>query len=462
MSRAPSKTFHALSVRNFRLFVVGQIISTSGTWMQTVAQAWLVLKLTDSGLALGLVTATQFVPMLVLGPFGGVVADRVDKRKLLLVTQALAGVLALALGILTLTGTVQLWMVFVLALGLGLTSAFDMPARQAFVFEMVGTDKLANAVSLNSTVMNTGRLVGPALAGVSIAVFGTGVCFLLNAFSYAATLVALGAMRTHELHPAQPAIREKGQLRAGFRYVWSTPALRTPLLLMAAIGTFTYEFQVSLPIVAKFTFDAGAGGYSLLLSTMSIGAVLGGLLVASRLEPTHRHLGQAGFAFGGVVALAAVMPTLALTALTMPLVGAASIVFITQANATLQLTAVPQMRARVIALYGVAFLGSTPIGGPVVGAIGNAFGGRTALLMGAAAALGAVGLAWRSLLASTEPRPVSATTSSRDALDGATRDDQRPTRPVVPLRRPEAVGVASPRLVPAEVEAEPQPEPAVA
>ncbi len=394
---AARRAFPALAVRNFRLYAFGQTISVSGTWMQSVAQAWLVLKLTDSGLALGLVTATQFIPMLLLGPFGGVVADRVDKRRLLQTTQVISGSFALTLAMLTLTGAVQLWMVFLLAFGLGVTSAFDMPARQSFVFEMVGAGNLTNAVSLNSIVMNAGRLVGPAVAGITIAVVGTGMCFLLNAVSYAATFLALRAMRADELEPVEQAPRARGQLRAGVRYVWSTPALRTPLLLMAAIGTFTYEFQVSLPILAEFTFDAGAGGYSLLLATMSIGAVVGGTVLASRMAPTHRRLGQAAFAFAGAVALAAVMPTLSLTAVVMPLVGATSIVFITQANATLQLTAAPDMRARVIALYGVAFLGSTPVGGPIVGAIGNALGGRVALLVGAAAALTAVALAWRSL-----------------------------------------------------------------
>lgn len=397
VARAARDTFRSLAVRNYRLFFGGQIVSVSGSWMQVVAQDWLVLQLTDSGVALGLVTAFQFVPMMILGPWAGVVADRVDKRRLLLGSQVVAAMLALTLGILTATGAVQLWMVFGLAFGLGLTTAFEMPARQAFVFEMVGSDKLTNAVSLNSIVMNGGRMVGPAIAGGLIAGLGLAACFLINAATYIATIGALAAMRTHELHAAPKAERAKGQLREGFRYVWSLPALRVPLLLVAVIGTLSYEFQVSLPLLARFTYDAGADGYGLLLSTMSVGAVLGGLLVAARFRPSHRHLGWAGLAFGVAVLLASAMPTLALTAAVMPLVGAASIVVITQANSTLQLTAAPDMRARVMALYGVAFLGSTPVGGPIVGWVGEQFGGRSTLVLGGLAAIVATLLAWRAL-----------------------------------------------------------------
>jgi MFS family permease len=390
-------TFRALESRNYRIFVMGQIVSVSGTWMQTVAQAWLVLQLTDSGVALGIVTALQFLPMLLLGPWAGVVADRCDKRRVLLVTQAVAGSLALTLGLLTATDRVELWMVYGLAFGLGLASAFDMPTRQSFVFEMVGPDHLTNAVGLNSTVMNAGRLVGPALGGILIATVGLAVCFLLNAASYLAALAALLAMRTDELHPTARAPRQPGQLREGFRYVWSTPALRTPLLMVAIIGTLTYEFQVSLPILARFTFGSGADGYGLLLSAMSFGAVIGGLVVAGRLSASHRLLGRAALVFGVLVLVAAAMPTLGATAVAMVFVGAASIAVITLANATLQLTADPQMRARVIALYGVAFLGSTPVGGPIVGWVGENLGGRAALALGGAAAVGAALVAWRSL-----------------------------------------------------------------
>jgi MFS family permease len=408
---AASETFYALRVRNYRLFFAGQIISASGTWMQTVAQAWLVLRLTGSGVALGVVTALQFLPMLVLGPLAGLVADRADKRRLLLVNQSIAAGLAVTLGVLVATEAVQLWMVYGLALGLGLVNAFDMPTRQTFVFEMVGPDRLHNAVSLNSIVMNTGRLVGPAIGGFVIATLGLALCFFLNAATFVAIIAALALMRPGELHTVEPAPRARGQLREGLSYVWRTPALRTPLLVMAVVGTLAYEFQVSLPLLAKFTFGAGAEGYGVLLSAMSLGAVLGGLGLASRLSPSHRTLGWAGLAFGTAIVLAASMPGLGATTAVMPLVGATSIVFITQANATLQLNALPTMRARVIALYGVAFLGSTFLGGPLVGWVGEILGGRAALLVGGIATLAASAAAWRSLraperaISAEAPRP---------------------------------------------------------
>lgn len=399
VKRAWRDTFRALESRNYRRFFVGQIISVSGTWMQSVAQAWLVLKLTDSGVALGLVVACQFLPMLLLGPWAGVVADRVDKRRFLVFTQATAAALALALGVLTATGTVQLWMVFLLAAALGTVSAFDMPARQTFVFEMVGPERLTNAVSLNSTVMNTGRLVGPAIGGVLIATVGLGTCFLVNAVSYLAAIIALVGMRPDELLRTEPVSRAKGQLRAGFRYVWSTPALRTPLLLMAVVGTLAYEFQVTLPLLARFTFGVGAAGYGLMASAMSLGAVVGGLGFASRATPSHRRVGLAGLTFGALVVVVALMPTYAATLAVLPFMGAASIAFIALGNSTLQLTATPHMRGRVIALYGVAFLGSTPVGGPIVGWVGEALGPRWALGLGGLAAVVASALAWRSLAA---------------------------------------------------------------
>ena len=399
VKRAWRDTFRALESRNYRRFFIGQIISVSGTWMQSVAQAWLVLKLTGSGVALGLVVACQFLPMLLLGPWAGVLADRVDKRRFLVITQATAATLALALGVLTATGTVQLWMVFLLAAALGTVSAFDMPARQTFVFEMVGPERLTNAVSLNSTVMNTGRLVGPAIGGVLIATVGLGVCFLVNAISYLAAIIALVGMRPDELLRTEPVARARGQLRAGFRYVWATASLRTPLVLMAVVGTLAYEFQVTLPLLARFTFGVGAEGYGLMASAMSLGAVVGGLGFASRATPSHRRLGLAGFAFGGLIIVVAVMPTYGATLAVLPLMGAASIAFITLGNSTLQLSADPAMRGRVIALYGVAFLGSTPVGGPIVGWIGETLGPRWAIGLGGLAALVATAFAWRSLAA---------------------------------------------------------------
>jgi MFS family permease len=414
--RFTSGTFAALAVRNYRLFFLGQVVSVSGTWMQMIAQDWLVLNLTDSGFALGFVTALQFLPMLVVGPWAGVLADRVDKRRLLIAMNVTAGLLGLTLGILTATGSIQLWMVYVLALGLGLANAFEMPARQAFSLEMVGPEKLTNAVGLNSIIMNAGRLVGPALGGVLIATLGLAVCFLLNAASYIIVVVALVAMRPQELIRTAPVARAKGQLREGFRYVWSTPGLRTPLVVIAVVGTFAYEFQVSLPLLARFTFGTGADGYGILQSAMGVGAIVGGLALATRIRPSHRGIGWACLAFGSAILLVAAMPSMVGAVLALPLVGATSILVVTQSNSILQLTAPPEMRARVIALYGVAFVGSTPVGGPIVGWVGEQMGGRAALAIGGIAAIATALVAWRSLgRASDQPPTVRPEPAPRPA-----------------------------------------------
>ena len=403
---AARTTFRSLRSRNYRLYFIGQIISVSGTWMQSVALGWLVLKVTGSGTLLGLVIACQFLPMLLLGPFGGVIADRVEKRRFLMVTQAIAGALALVLGVLVATGSIQLWMVFVLALLLGTVSAFDMPARQTFVFEMVGPDLLPNAVTLNSVVMNGSRIVGPAIAGVLIAAVGLAPCFFINGLSYLACIAALVLMRPAELTRVEPRPREKGQLREGFRYAWANPALRTPLMLMAAVGTLTYEFQISLPLMARYTFGAGAGGYGLMTSAMGLGAVVGGLVVAHRARTSRRKLGIAGVVFGTFVLVASIMPSIWAMVLWLPLVGAASVAFISMSNTNLQLAAAPEMRGRVMALYSVAFLGSTPVGGPIVGWVGQTIGPRAALVLGGVTAVTAALVAWRSL---NRPAPMTLT-----------------------------------------------------
>ncbi len=403
-------TFSALSVRNYRLFFIGQTVSVSGSWMQVVAQDWLVLQITDSGIALGLATAFQFLPMLLLGPWAGVIADRSDKRRLLLITQLGAAACALALALLTATGTVQLWMIYMMAIALGLTNAFSMPTRQAFVFEMVGHEKLTNAVSLNSIVMNAGRLVGPALAGVLIAAFGLAMCFFINAISYTAIVVALMAMSTAELKPAPVVNRAKGQLQEGLRYVWSEPGLRTPLLMITVIGTFAYNWQVTFSLLARFTFHEGADSYGFLLAAMGLGAVIGGLALATRVRSSHRHLGWATVAMGVSVLVASVMPTLGAVVVVVTVIGATSILVVTQANTTLQLTSAPEMRARVMALYGVAFLGTTPVGGPIVGWVGETLGARAALAMGGIATLAAAAAGWRSLRRAADEPPKTTST----------------------------------------------------
>ena len=329
IERGMRDTFSALAVRNFRLLFAGQVVSITGTWMQMIAQAWLVLTLTGSAAVLGLVTALQFLPTLLIGPYAGVVADRVDKRRLLMVTQAISGLLAITLGVLVATDAVQMWMVFVLAGCLGLVGAIDMPARQSFTMEVVGPERLTNALSLNTITMNVGRLFGPAVAGLVISGWDLSICFLANGVSFLAPTVALLAMRRHELRQTPPVQRAKGQLREGFRYVWATPALRVPLLLMLVIGTLTYEFQVSLPVLARDTFGVDAAGFGLLQSAMSVGAIVGGLLFATRATPTHRRLGLAAAGFGAVVLALALAPTYASALLVLPLVGAGSVLFLT-------------------------------------------------------------------------------------------------------------------------------------
>jgi MFS family permease len=393
---AVRQTFSSLRIRNFRLYFVAQLISVSGTWMQSVAQAWLVLHLTGSGVALGIVVGLQFLPMLVFGPFGGLVADRVSKRRLLYATQSSAGLLALVLGILVVTHTVELWQIFVLAGLLGVVNLFDNPARQTFMIEMVGRDDLPNAVSLNSVLMNASRVVGPAIGGVIITLFGLGVCFFVNAGSYVAVLVALSMMRSRDLHPTEPVARARGQVRDGFRYVWRTPALRNVLLAVAVIGIFAYNFTVTLALLAKVTFHGGAGTYAVLTSCMGAGAVIGGLVAAHRARPTPRLLQVLALVFGGLLAAVALAPTLLAAGVFIVVMGAASIGFIATANATLQLTSEPGMRGRVMALYAMAFLGTTPIGAPLVGAIAQWTNPRVALLTGAVATIAAAGiLMWR-------------------------------------------------------------------
>lgn len=389
---ASRQTFAALANPNYRRFFNGQAVSLIGTWMQTVAQAWLVLQLTGSATALGLVVALQTLPVLLLGPYGGLVADRVDKRRLMMALQAVMGVLALALGVLTVTGQVRLWQVYVLAVLLGLNTCFENPARQAFVLEMVGPADVRNAVSLNSVLVNVARAVGPALAGVIIATGGVGICFLINAVSFVAVVVSLATLDTSALRPAPPASRTPGQLREGFRYVRRTPALAVPLAMMALIGCLTYEFQVVLPVVAKQTFGGGPQVYGFMTAAMGLGAVLGGLWVAARGRVGIRSLVNSAAVFGVLIAAAAAAPTLLLELLALTLVGAASVGFLAKGNSTLQLASEPGMRGRVMALWAVAFLGSTPIGGPIAGAVSERFGGRAGLALGAAACLLAAGL----------------------------------------------------------------------
>lgn len=386
------QTFAALTNPNYRLWFGGQSVSLAGTWMQMIAQAWLVLELTGSGTAIGLLVALQTLPTLLLGPYAGVVADRIDKRRLMIALQSTMAVLALTLGALTITGAVVLWHVYLLALLLGLTNCFENPARQAFVLEMVGAGDLRNAVSLNSVLVNVARAVGPAMAGLVIAAGGIGLCFLLNAVSFAAVVGSLIRMDVTALRPSVPTRRAPGQLREGLAYVRATPALAVPLLMMTLIGCLAYEFQVVLPIVASETFAGDARAYGFLTAAMGAGAVLGGLWVAARGRTGMPALVGAATAFGLAMAGAAMAPDMPVALLAMGLVGATSVTFLSTSNSTLQLVAEPHMRGRVMSLWAVAFLGSTPIGGPIAGAVSEHFGGRAGLALGAVACLVGAGL----------------------------------------------------------------------
>ena len=391
------RTFRSLRVRNYRLYFLGQVVSLTGTWMQSVAQSWLVLRLTGSGVALGITTALQFGPMLVGGPWGGVLADRSNKRKVLIATQSAAALIALTLGLLVVTGAVRLWMVYLLAFLLGSVTLVDMPTRQSFVMEMVGRDEVANAVSLNSVQVNAARILGPAAAGLLIAALGTGVCFLINAGSYAAVIAGLLLMDPDRLHRGARVARGRGQLRAGLKYVWTTPGLRTPLLMMLVVGTLAYNFSVVMPLLARFTFGRGAGTFGVLYALMGSGAVLGGLTVATRGRTSQRLLSIAALAFGLALWLAAVAPNLIWEMALMVPTGAASAAFIASSNSLLQLASTPEMRGRVMALFAVVFVGSTPIGGPLVGWIAERFGARVSLMVAASATI-AVGVAgWTAL-----------------------------------------------------------------
>jgi MFS family permease len=383
ISHAAGLAFAALAVPNYRRFVAGQSISLIGTWMQMTAQSWLVYTLTHSSTDLGLIVAAQTLPVLVLGPYGGVIADRVDKRRLMVSLQAMMGLQALVLGLLTITGSIRLWEMAVLALMLGLNNAFENPARQSFMLEMVGAEHLRNAVSLNSVLVNVARSIGPAVAGVLIATVGNGVCFLANAASFAAVVGSLVTMDGRALHPSPPTQRGPGQLRDGLRYVRRTPELAVPLVMMALAGTLAYEFQVSLPVMAKEALHTGAAGFGFMTAAMGIGAVGGGLVVAARGHIGLPTLTLAAAAFAGALLAAALAPSLPVELAALVLAGWASVSFMSTGNSTLQLTADPSMRGRVMSLWFVAFQGSTPIGGPIIGWVIAQAGARAGLGVGA-------------------------------------------------------------------------------
>jgi MFS family permease len=405
----------SLRHRNYKLFFFGQLVSVMGTWMQTVAQSFLVLDLTHSGTQLGLVTAARFLPILLFGPAGGLFADRRNKRRILYVTQALQGVLAAIFAILTGTHLIDIGLVYLLALSLGAVNVFDNPARQSFISEMVPPQDLPNAVTLNSVAMNLARVFGAALGGVLVDAIGIALCFAANAVSFAAVLASLAAMNAALLYQAKPVKRMPGQIRAGIRYVRDTPLLLVPLLMIALVGMLAWEFNVTLPLMASKVFGGGAGTYGIMASVMGAGAVVGGLISAARSRLRARSLCVAAIGWGIAITLAAVAPNLPLELAALVFVGIGSITFNSYAKTTLQLASEPAMRGRVMALWFLAWQGSTPIGGPLVGWIAQEAGARWSLVVGGVPTVLCGLLALPILVGidrKTAPKPVQPTGST--------------------------------------------------
>jgi MFS family permease len=389
VSAALRHSFNSLEVRNYRRYFAGQLISLSGTWMQTVAAIWVILTLTDSGVAVGLTTALQFLPMLLIGAWGGLLADRISKRRLLMTTQALMMIPAAGLFAVTAAGVVTPWMVYLAVFAFGSLNAVDNPTRQSFVYEMVGPDRVVNAVSLNSVVVQAARIVGPALAGLLIATVGVVPCFAINALTFVAMLLALRGMDAGRLHAGPVAGRERGAIRAGLRYVRRTPELIVPLALMGLVGTLGFNFQVVLPLLAKFSFQSGAMTYAALVSAMAVGSIAGALVNGHRGRTGPRLIAGGALAFGVSALLAAAMPSLAMEIVVLAVLGAAAVTFAATINSTLQLAVTPEMRGRVMALYSVVFLGSTPIGAPLTGWLAQSYDPRVALVLAGISGLGA-------------------------------------------------------------------------
>jgi MFS family permease len=409
VTEALGRSFVSLQIPNYRRYFAGQLVSLSGNWMQMVAEIWVILSLTGSGVAVGVTTALQFLPMLLLGAYGGLLADRIPKRRLLILTQGLHMTAPLTMLALALTVGLAPWMVFALVFVRGTVNAVDYPTRQAFVMEMVGGDRVVSAVSLNSVLVHSARVVGPAVAGVMIALVGPEPCFALNAASFAVMIAALTTMDTDALRPADLAPRERGAVRAALRYVRETPELWIPLALMAAVGTLGFNFQAILPLLARFTFEGGPSAYAALVCAMAVGAIAGAIVTGARGRASHRLLAGAAMAFGALALVAALAPTLALEVAALVPLGAASVMLAASVNSSLQLASDGVMRGRVMALYSIVFLGSTPIGAPLAGYLSEAIDPRAALVLagvtGIAAGLGARAAFARIGADHAEPRP---------------------------------------------------------
>ncbi|PFG44316.1 putative MFS family arabinose efflux permease [Isoptericola jiangsuensis] len=384
-----SATFSSLTYPNYRLWFGAALVANVGTWMQRIAQDWLVLtELTDdSGVAVGITTALQFLPFLIIGPWTGLLADRLPRRRLLMCTQGAMGLLALGLGALVLSGAAELWHVYAFALGLGVVTAFDNPVRQTFVAELVPPERLANAVGLNSASFNAARLVGPGTAGLLIAAVGSGWVFVVNGLTFAATIAAVALMKPALMWAKPRAPRAKGQIREGVRYVRSRSDIVVIMVVMAVVSAFGLNFQLTSAMMARVEFGRGAGEFGLLGSVLAIGSLTGALLAARRDRPRVRLVIGAAFAFAVATAVNALMPTYLGYVLTTIPVGLAALTMMTAANSTIQTSVDPVMRGRVMALYMMVFLGATPIGSPVVGWVGEVFGPRSAILLGSATTL---------------------------------------------------------------------------
>ncbi|HSL10642.1 MAG TPA: MFS transporter [Actinomycetota bacterium] len=422
MSPRVEAAFHrtfssARGSRNFRLYLIGQLVSAAGTWMHFTASSWLVLQLSGSGTAIGVNAALQFGPMLLLGPWGGLLADRIDKRRILMATQAAFGVLALTMFGLIAADAIALWMVYSLSLVTGVVNAFDNPTRQSFYVEMVGEDGITNAVSLNSAAFTGARIIGPAIAGVLISAFGIEWPFLIDGVSYLAVIGALTAMRTEELIPQRRADRRRGQLVDGLRYVWSTPNLRRPLMVLAVIFTVSFQFMVLVPLLAERVFDGNAGTFGLLSAVAGLGSFAGAITMANRApRPTYLLLGAFGAAFGLGLLVIAASPSLLIALVSMVPLGFVTMAFMITGNTMLQVNARPEARGRVMALYGAVFLGSTPIGSPIVGWFAEHVGVREGfVLTGAVALLTGAAVLWARHRAMTAAAGVNDETGASPA-----------------------------------------------
>ncbi|MEO7397985.1 MAG: MFS transporter [Ilumatobacteraceae bacterium] len=409
-------TFSSFKIRNFRLFFVGQMISQIGNWMTLIAQALLVLRLTDSGIALGLLAACQFGPVLFLGAWSGLVADRSDKRRLLMTVQSFAMIQSFVLAGLAFMSSPPVAAIYAVAVLGGVATAFDNPARRAFVVEMVPDTHVQNAVSLNSALMTGARVVGPALAGLLIHTVGYGWTFAADGLSYVAVIVGLAMMRTTELRPHTVTPRGKGQVREGMRYVRTRPELFVPLVMMAIVGTFAFNFQTVMPLLIKRTLSGDDGTFTLVYSVISVGSLIGALISARRTSVTVRSIIVASFGFGASMLLLAATPNVALAYPIGVAVGLASITFMTASTSIVQLRAAPSMRGRVLALQAIVFLGSTPIGGPVLGWVCQEFSPRVGVAVGGGAAIIAGAYGWQAIRA-TEMRASAMKTVSNEQLD---------------------------------------------